>query len=171
MIVPTIKTKRLTLRPHTLNDFPQYVEFLGSKRSFFMGGPHDANAAWSWFCNDVASWSLYRFGNLVITLTDTGETVGHAGITQGPEFPEPELGWLLFDGQERKGYAREAAAAIRDFGFNNSGLATIVSYIDVEDKRSINVAEKIGATRDLDAETPHNEPTLVFRHTKPAAPK
>lgn len=166
MIVPTLTTKRLTLRPHVLGDFPAYVDFLASKRSHFMGGPHNDNVAWSWFSNDVASWQLYGFGNLVITQTDSGDTVGHCGITQGPEFPEPELGWFLYKGFEGRGYAREAATAMRDFGINQAGLKTIVSYVDAENNASIKLAKALGAKFDPNAKTPNGDPCQVYRYSK-----
>ncbi|MGR3660244.1 MAG: GNAT family N-acetyltransferase [Paracoccaceae bacterium] len=164
MTPPTITTERLTLRPHKLTDFPAYVAFLASNRAVFMGGPHNDNVAWSWFCNDVASWQLAGFGNLVITLTKSGKTVGHTGITKGPEFPEPELGWFLFEGHEANGYAVEAAAAMRDFGFNTAELPTIVSYIDPENAASVKIAKKLYGKLDRDAEAPSDEPTLVYRY-------
>lgn len=161
---PTIQTDRLTLRPYAITDFPAYAGFLESERSFYMGGPHNDNIAWSWFCNDVASWALYGFGNLIVTLTETGETVGHVGITQGPEFPEPELGWVLLDGYEGKGYATEAALALRDFGFETAGLKTMVSYIDPDHAASVKLAKRIYGKLDRDAATPHDDPTLVYRY-------
>ena len=87
------------------------------------------------------------------------------GITHPVEYPEPELGWLLFEGHEGKGYALEAATQAKRFAFDDAGLDRLVSYIDPNNRRSIRLAERLGATRDRGAPTPGGEPCLVYRHS------
>ena len=164
MTIPTLTTARLILRPPAFADFPDYAALMASPRSIHMGGPFDTFAAWGLFCHDTALWHLFGHGALMIDLVETGACVGQVGINHGPLFPEKELGWLLYAGQEGKGYAFEAAAALRDWAFTVGGLTTLVSYVDPANVRSIAVAERLGGVLDRDAAKQDPE-DLVFRHS------
>lgn len=166
-MIPTISTPRLTLRPMLAGDFPAYRAMLTSARSVHMGGPYDERGAWGMFCHDIACWSLYGHGGLMIDLLATGECVGQVGINAGPLFPEKELGWLLYEGFEGRGYVTEAAVAMRDWAFAVLGVETLVSYVDPANRRSIAVAERLGAYRDA-AAVVQDPGDLVFRHRRPA---
>jgi RimJ/RimL family protein N-acetyltransferase len=161
--IPTLTTERLVLRPPVFADFPLYSELMASPRSVHMGGPYGAFAAWGLFCHDIACWHLFGHGALMMELRSTGECVGQVGINHGPLFPEKELGWLLYPDHEGRGYAIEAARALRDWAFTVRGLPTLVSYVDPANSRSIAVAERLGAT--LDNEASRLDPEdLVYRH-------
>jgi RimJ/RimL family protein N-acetyltransferase len=147
----------------TERDFPAYRAMLTSPRSAHMGGPYDLRGAWGMFCHDVACWSLHGHGGLMIDLVATGECVGQVGINAGPLFPEQELGWLLYEGFEGRGYVTEAAAAMRDWAFAQQATGSLVSYIDPTNFRSIAVAERLGAVRDPAAAV-QDAGDLVFRH-------
>lgn len=149
-----------------LEDFEAFGDVFASERSRFMGGPCDRATAWYIFCQDVAGWTLFGHGALMIERSGTGETVGQVGINAGPRFPETEIGWMLYDGHEGQGYAAEAATALRRWGYRTRGLSTLVSYIDPENAASIRVAERMGAVRD--AAAPVQDPgDLVYRHPAP----
>lgn len=162
---PTLATERLVLRPILLQDFADYEKLMASPRSEYMGGPFDQAAAWGLFCHEVALWHLMGHGGLSITLRPTGACVGQVGINHGPLFPEREIGWQLYEGHEGKGYVTEAAQVLRDWAFDELGLATLVSYVDPGNSRSIAVAQRIGGI--LDASAPRQDETdLVFRYTR-----
>lgn len=134
-----------------------------------MDGPHDRDKAWTWFCNDTAHWALFGYGGLMIE-TDDGQLAGQVAITKGIAFPEPELGWFLFDGFEGRGIATRAATALRDWTFANADLPALVSYIAPQNAASIALAERLGATLDPNAPRPGDETPddcLVYRHPIP----
>ena len=161
-MTPTLTTPRLTLRAPTMADFPAYAAFVTGPRTTFMGGPHDAATAWAWFCNDVAQWALKDMGGLIVTRD--GAAIGQVAVCHNPEFPEPELGWFLFDAaDEGRGYASEAAAALRDWALGPRGLPTLVAYVDAKNTSSRRLAERLGATLDPAAATPQGMATLVYR--------
>lgn len=167
MIPPVLHTERLVLRAPVMADFAAYCAFVTSDRARFMGGPHSEDTAWSWFCNDVAQWALLDMGGLILDRPEGGP-LGQVSLTHGPQFPEPELGWFLFDGAEGQGYATEAAAALRDWALGPRGLDTIVSYIDPDNAASAAVARRLGATIDPNGATPGNAPTQVWRYRRAA---
>lgn len=160
--IPTIRTPRLTLRPPRMDDFEPYANFLASDRARSMDGPHPRETAWSWFTNDIAHWHLFGYGGLIIEIG--GAPAGQVAITVGLDFPEPELGWFLFEGYDGKGYATEAALALREHAYAALGLETLVSHCDRDNAHSIAVAERLGCTLDKDATGPDAAATLVYRH-------
>jgi RimJ/RimL family protein N-acetyltransferase len=163
---PTIRTERLILRAPVAGDFADYAAFLASERAQHMGGPYDRRGAWGLFCHDVAQWALFGHGALMIDLP-SGVCAGQVGINHGPLFPEKELGWLIYAGHEGQGYASEAAIALRDWAFGQPGIETLVSYVDPHNRRSIAVAERLGAHLDAGADRP-DPGDLVYRHERPA---
>jgi len=163
-IAPTLTTERLILRPIILDDFAGYEKLMASSRSVYMGGPFDQAAAWGLFCHEVALWHLAGHGGLSIELRSTGACIGQAEINHGPLFPERELGWQVYEPYEGKGFVTEAARALRDWAFDELGLATLVSYVDPGNSRSIAVARRLGGV--LDSAAPRqDESDLVFRYT------
>ena len=98
--IPRLETKRLILKCPELSDWDMYQSFLLSSRAGYMGGPFNKSVAWGWFCADVAQWSLYGHGALMIYQKESSKCLGQVCINHGPLFPEKELGWLLYSGAE-----------------------------------------------------------------------
>ena len=161
--VPTIITERLLLRPMTADDWEPYSALMLSERARYMGGPFSVKVAWGMFCADHAQWDLFGAGALMLEDRDTRTCLGQVGINSGPLFPEKEIGWLVFPEAEGRGYAFEAASALRDWARTVRRLNTLVSYVDPQNDRSRRLAERLGAT--LDGTAPRPDPTdLVYRH-------
>lgn len=161
--IPLLHTDRLRLRPPVQDDFEAYAVFMASDRAVHMGGPLRIARSWGMFCHDVASWTLFGHGALMIEKLADGTCIGQVGINHGPLFPERELGWLLYEGYEGAGYAKEAALALRAWALAERGLSGLVSYIDTANRRSINLAISMGAVGDIFA--PKQDPEdLVYRH-------
>ena len=115
------------------------------------------------FCADHVQGDFFGAGALMIDECSSGRCVGQVGINSGPAFPEQEIGWLVFAGCEGKGYAPEAAVAVRDWARDVHRLPTLVSYVDPDNLRSRRLAEFLGAR--LDDAAPRPDPTdLVYRH-------
>ncbi|NSZ84745.1 GNAT family N-acetyltransferase [Agrobacterium tumefaciens] len=161
--IPTLRTERLILRPQIMADFPAYRDFMASTRSIGVGGPYDLPSTWGVFCHDLANWHFFGHGALMIELGETGQCIGQVGINHGPLFPEKELGWLLYGGQEGHGYAAEAASALRDWAFETLKLQTLVSYVSPRNSKSAAVAQRLGGV--IDPSTPRSDPEdLAYRY-------
>ena len=72
---------------------------------------------------------------------------------------------MVYPDAQGKGYAHEAALALRDWGFDVRGLKTIVSHIDPGNHRSRRLAERLGAELVSDPDRPGPE-VLVYRHKR-----
>lgn len=168
-MIPTLQTERLTLRPMAIDDYPAYLALMTSGRSIGMGGPFDKLATWGLFCHDVAGWALFGIGALMVDRQSDGATLGQVSVNHGPLFPEPELGWMVYDGHEGQGYATEAARTMRDWAFEVAAVSALVSYTDADNHPSIAVARRLGAV--VDDAAPRPDPTdLVWRHFRGASP-
>ncbi len=163
---PTLTTERLTLRPYVRADFDLFAQIFSEPRSKYMDGPVDRAKAWDFFTNDISTWHLNGWGGLAITDTTSGEVFGFTGLTYPPHFPEPEFGWLVTEATEGKGIATEAAKRLKAWVWDETDLATFVSYIAPENIASIRVAEKLGAYRDDACARPDDNP-VVYRHDRP----
>ena len=163
-VAPTISTARLSLRPHRIEDFEPMAALFATDWSVHMGGPVARDDLWRWFAAEVGSWPLLGYGSWAVELPDAGDTIGQIGVNKPTNFPEVELGWLVYPPFEGRGYAFEAAQAARDWAFGTRGLDTLVSYIDPQNTRSIALAERLGAVRDPAAARPDPD-DLVYRHT------
>lgn len=164
MIAPTLHTERLTLRAYRLEDFERLAALFETPRSRYMGGPLPKKQVWAGFMSTVGQWPILGMGAWAIDLTETGECIGEVAITRPMDYPETELGWLLYEGFEGKGYAFEAARAAQDHARTVIRPSSLVSYIDPDNARSIRLAERLGGVRDEEAATPNNDPCLVYRY-------
>lgn len=162
---PILTTQRLMLRRPDASDTDAAVAFLMSERAKFVGGPVNLGKAWRAFASLVGHWDVRGFGLFTLVRKDTGQPVGMVGPWYPGDWPEPELSWSIWDpAAEGKGYAYEAAAAVGDFLIKALGWKSAVSYIDLENTRSIALAKRLGADVDLDAKEPFEDEGLVYRH-------
>lgn len=159
-----LTTDRLILRPPAARDFPGYRDFYMSDRSRHAHGPLSEDQAWYAFCVEMAHWPMRDFGMFtLLTQADPETPIGLVGPWFPADWPEREVGWLLWPGAEGRGYADEAARACLTHAFGHLGWDTAVSYIAPENAPSAKLAEKLGAHPDPDAKAP--KPGLdVWRH-------
>jgi len=169
MSAPVLTTARLTLRLPEERDFDAFAAFVAHGRSKWVGGPGSRDDAREGYDDNLAHWAEHGFGYFHVVLTATGEVLGRVGIRKNGHRPEPEVAYSLYaEEHEGHGYAREAAEAVRAWGFGALGLATLVSYIDPANTRSRRVAEAMGAAADGSAPGWQKNPDLiVYRHPRP----
>jgi RimJ/RimL family protein N-acetyltransferase len=164
LVAPVLEGARIRLRPQVMADFAPFALLYGTPRSAYIGGPKPRAAVWRDFASDVGQWVLLGFGGWSVEERATGALAEYTGLNAPPEYPERELGWVMLNGFEGKGYAFEAASLARAFAFESLGWGDCVSYIDPANQRSIRLAEKLGAVLDYTAATPGGDACLVYRH-------
>jgi len=163
-----IRTERLLLRKPTAADVEDPPAFLADPRvADFLGGVDDdvPGVVQRW----LDDWDTYPAGKLIVE-TEAAERIGRVGLnfydpvswlrSSAPD-ARPELTWALAYEHWGKGYATEAAAAVRDwFG---SGL---ISLIEPRNVRSQRVAERLGARPGETIELPHIGAHVVWEYPR-----
>lgn len=158
---PLLTGNTVCLRHHVLGDMDAFWAFYQTPRAVLMDVPKNRTHLWYGFASEVASWELMGMGAWAIEVD--GKFAGQVAITQPPHFPEPEIGWLLFDGFEGRGIAFEAAQLALDYARQHIRLASLVSYVHRANERSAKLAQRLGATPDPDAPK-HDAEDIVYRH-------
>lgn len=166
---PTLETERLILRPPALTDFDALANFYASPRAEFVGGPQSRELTWRTLALEAGHWVLRGFGRWTLVEKNTQAPVGIVGLWHPEGFPENELGWDLFDGATGKGYATEAAKAVRAYAYGTMGWTTLTSLIADGNDGSRRVAERLGATYDSDFTHERFGSMQVWRHPGPEA--
>ncbi|MBK5934722.1 RimJ/RimL family protein N-acetyltransferase [Rhodovulum imhoffii] len=165
--IPTLRTARLTLRVPGPRDVTAMARFYASARSSFVGGPKDPEGAWRQLATEIGHWTLRGYGRWMVDLADTAQTCGIVGLWNPEGWPEPEIGWDLFDGFEGHGYATEAALATRDYAYGTLGWSTVISLVNPQNTASARVCARMGAVREGQVSRPHLGTLDVYRHPAP----
>jgi RimJ/RimL family protein N-acetyltransferase len=161
-----IRTERLVLRKPTAADVEDPPSFLTDPRVMdFLGGVGDPRGVVQQW---LEGWATYPAGKLIVE-TAVGERIGRVGVnfydavtwnrSSSPD-AQPELTWALAYEHWGKGYAIEAAAAVRDW-FGRAGLISLIAPRNIRSQR---VAERLGATPGEAVELPDGGPHVVWTH-------
>ncbi|SHH98008.1 GNAT family N-acetyltransferase [Marivita hallyeonensis] len=167
---PILETERLILRGPQKPDAEAMIAFLlDPVRSKGFGGETKRADAWRWFTLNVGHWHWHGYGYFTIQDKATGKPAGISGIWNPEGWPEPEVGWVVFDGFEGKGIAYEAATRVRQWSYEELGFTTLTSNIVPGNTRSIRLAERMGATYERTYENPTMGEDMLYRHPGPEA--
>ncbi len=146
MTGPVLETKRLTLRPIAMEDFPRWAEMMGDPEAAkFLGGAQPAAVAWRGFMSMAGAWSLTGVSMFSLVERDTGLWLGRIGPWQPHGWPGTEVGWGLHPDAQGKGYGVEAATATINYAFDVLGWTDVIHCIDPDNTPSQRLAERIGS--------------------------
>jgi len=164
--IPTIDTPRLSLRAFRLSDLDAYAAMCADEevmRHIGSGGIVGRDVAWRHMALFLGSFALIGCGMWAIQRRSDGALIGRAGFLNPEGWPGCELGWLLARDAWGQGYAQEASRAALDFGRREQGLRELISLIRPDNRRSIALAERLGArnTGPIDF---MGSPSLRYRH-------
>ena len=142
-----LETPRLFLREMTADDFDALYCVLADP-GIMQHYPYafDEERVRDWISRNIARYQRNGFGLWAVCLKDTGEMIGDCGLTLQKIDGEmlPEIGYHIRRDCQRMGYAREAAAAVRDWAFRNTDYPAVYSYCKYTNEPSIRTAEAIG---------------------------
>lgn len=170
--IPTIETANLRLRGPKASDFETFAAFLGSPRAAFVGGTQPRVQAWRGFGHLVGHWALRGYSMFIIADKTTDAPLGMSGPYYPEGWPEPEIGWSVWDAAaEGKGIAFEAATEARAWAYDALGWTTAISLIVDGNARSEALARRMGCV--LEGEFTHEVygKSRIFRHPGPEAQK
>ena len=144
----TIRTSRLSLAQWRPQHFEAYAAHQSDAASMtYVGGVRDRAKAWRAMASEAGQWQLLGYGMYAVEADDG--FVGTVGIFHPAHWPERELAYEIFAAHRRKGYAAEAARAVREVAIEQ-GLSRLVSFIHPDNVASIAVAQKLGCRHATD---------------------
>ncbi len=142
-----LKTERLFLREMQAGDLEALYAVL-SDPAIMQHYPYtfDEKRVRDWIDRNRQRYQENGFGLWAVCLADTGEMIGDCGLTlqmiDGKQLPE--IGYHIRRDCQRKGYAKEAAGAVRDWAFRNTEYPALYSYCKKTNEPSIRTAGSIG---------------------------
>lgn len=164
-----IETKRLLLRNMTENDYDALYKVLADS-DIMQHYPYtfDKARVRGWISKNIERYRIFGFGLWAVCLKETGEMIGDCGLTMQLINGQikPEIGYHIRKDQQRRGYAKEAAAAVRDWTFNNTPFRIIYSYMKYTNIPSSSTAVSWGCRLVDEFRDDVNEITKVFAISK-----
>lgn len=128
----TLETERLILRELTEDDQDALLRVLGDPDiMIYYPQAFDAERVRGWIGRNKERYRVFGFGLWAVCLKDSGELIGDCGLTMQPIHGaiKPEIGYHIRADQQKKGYAKEAAIAVRDWAFCNTPFRVLHSYM------------------------------------------
>ena len=162
----TLQTDRLILRPFRQDDLDRLSELMANPGFMRFSTGLYSREQTATFLDKILGWEEKGIPSLLaVILPETGKLLGYCGFYHPEGFDDTEIGYRLDPEFWNRGFATEAARAVRDFGFREWKLDRLISLIHPENIPSRRVAEKNGMT--LERETTFKGfPTQVFAITR-----
>ena len=142
-----ITTKRLMLREMEEGDLEALFRVLGDKE-IMCHYPYffDEESVRGWIRRNQERYQIFGFGLWAVCLKDTGEMIGDCGLTMQiiDGQIKPEIGYHIHRDHQRRGYAAEAATAVRDWTFRHTPFQMVYSYMKTANEPSARTAMAYG---------------------------
>lgn len=172
MSAQVIETERLSLHlfcaasasdvafTHQLLNEPSFVHSIGDR------GVRTLEAAHAYLMmGPVASYEANGFGMYRLQEQSSGASIGMVGLVKRATLQHVDLGYALLPAYWGKGYALEAARAVRDHAHGVIGLPRIVAITQPGNAGSIRVLEKLDFRFQAVVQwTPENVELKLFAH-------
>lgn len=147
----TLETKRLALRNWRESDVSSYMllandvgyNCFSPPGRFLVSSPEEAREK---IRERMDLFDRQQLGKFPVFLKATGEFVGTCGMEPfelGGK-TEVELGYRLCLKHWGRGYAKEAAAAVLQYGFGTLHCQRILAFVLPQNRASVKILEKLG---------------------------
>lgn len=164
-----IETDRLILREMTPDDYEALYAVLADP-DIMRHYPYtfDEARVRNWIDRNIERYRIFGFGLWAVCLKETGEMIGDCGLSMQNILGviKPEIGYHIRRDMQRKGYASEAAAAVRDWTFAHTPFQEIYSYMKYTNEPSAKTAMAYGCRFAGEFEDEVNERTRVYVITR-----
>jgi hypothetical protein len=160
-----IETNRLLLREMGPEDFDALYAVLADS-DIMQHYPYTFDEAHvrNWINKNIERYRVFGFGLWAVCLNATGEMIGDCGLTMqrigGTILPE--IGYHIAKAHQRRGYAKEAALAVRDWTFAHTPFGMVYSYMKQSNLPSAAVARADGMTLLREYTDAEQEQTAIY---------
>lgn len=124
----------------------------------------DEDRVKGWIRRNIERYKVFGFGLWAVVLKETGDVIGDCGLTMQIIHGQirPEIGYHIRKDCQRRGYASEAAKAVRDWSFTNTPFHMIYSYMKYTNVPSCKTAMAYGCHLVDEFEDDTNNITKVY---------
>jgi len=162
-----IETERLILRLfqegdwpdlHTLYSDPECVKYT-LERTLTEG------ESWRTMAGMIGHWHLRGYGPYAVQEKSSGRVLGPVGLWYPNDWPEPEIKWAISRPFWGKGFASEAARAVKEAAVKALPDTPLISLIFSENEASIKLAKALGASFEREM-TFRGHCAHIYRHLR-----
>ena len=160
-----IETERLLIRSLEVADAsPLAAIWSDPEVTRHMDGPRDFADIRQGLEEDARAGSCAEIDLWPVVEKSTGRVIGHCGFLEKDvnDQAEIELIYVFASDCWGKGYATEAASALRDHAFHRLGLRRLIALINPGNPASARVAEKIGMQLEGETRRPSGKMMSVY---------
>ncbi len=164
-----LETDRLILREYVMEDFDALFEIVSDQETMqHYPAPFNEEKTRNWITWNMENYEKYGFGLWAVVLKETGEFIGDCGITIQNIDGEmlPEIGYHIHKKYWRRGFAKEAAQAVRDWVFQNTQYSIIYSYMKYTNIGSYSTAIANGMKKVKEYPDPKNTISYAYAITR-----
>ena len=166
-MIPTLKTKRLTLRPLSISDQDAMVDTIMSDMDvmYWLPGSDEVSTpegqrevALEYITDFMEPWDELGFGVWAVCIRDIklgilGDFIGYCGfVPEQIEGAGPELAYAIGKSMWGKGLATEAIVACLDWIFIKPEVSRVYAVTDKANTASRRVMEKFGMKHEKDVD-------------------
>lgn len=173
--IPVLKTPRLILRGHRLEDFEAMIGIWTDPivHKYFHGPTLTREDIWSRFLRGFGQWLVMGYGLWAVEEKASGTYVGTVGMMEVKREMEPplegipEVGWTFASRVHGRGYATEAMLAGLHWADETLGKRRMFCIIAPANSPSIRVAEKCGFRYSYETSYKDAPTGVYFRDANP----
>lgn len=147
-MTPLLITSRLTVRQLTGADAPFILELVNQPsfiRNIGDRGVRTLEGAREYIAlGPMASYERFGHGLCLVELQAERRPIGMCGILKRDELPGPDLGFAFLPAYWSKGYALEAATAVRDHARDVLQVRRLLAIVSPSNPSSIRLLDRLG---------------------------
>ena len=160
-----LETERLVLRELTNDDLAAWYAILSDAETMkHYPAPFDEEKVRQWLEWNLENYQNYGFGLWAVILKEENRLIGDCGMAMQCVHGKmlPEIGYHIAKAHQRRGYAKEAAQAVRDWTFAHTPFGMVYSYMKQSNLPSAAVARANGMTLLREYADAEQEQTAVY---------
>lgn len=145
-----LETQRLLVRESTIEDVDDFYVIYQDERitqytENLFEDPDEERAYQQDYIKNI--YEFYGYGIWTIIDKETSAVIGRAGIAPREGYEIPELGFVIGEKWQNKGYATEVCEAILNYALEELEFEQIMAIVHVENRASQCLCEKLGFVR------------------------
>ena len=147
------ETERLYVRESTIQDVEEFYRiYRNPSITYYMENLFPEQEAEIAYMKSYIEkiYGFYGFGLWTVILKETGQVIGRAGLSVREGYDLPELGFVIDEPLQKKGYGYEVCCGIIKYAKEELAFEELQALVDKNNKNSISLLEKLGFVYERD---------------------